>query len=276
MPAKGRAVTAWSERFCDFLSRHDRTYGHPSAQGLGHGHDIRLNAVIHIAHRLPGSHPSGLHFIQQKEDAFFFREFPQPLQKLLRGGVNTAFTLHRLHHNGNRVVIHCILEGLQVIVVCIDKSIRHGTKPDLAAIVRLSCGRHGSEGPSMESHLSGHDFILLRSIVFDAVFAGHLDHGLIGFRPGVLVENLVKSGNGADLFCQQRLRNRIGIVEGMHQLTCLFLDGPDHLVITGSGGIHCDPCIEIEIRCPFLIVDVLVLRGFSQQIEPFIGFNHVL
>ena len=112
--------------------------------------------------------------------------------------------------------------------------------------------------------------------MLDTVFSCHLDHGFICFCTGVLVEDLIHADGCTDLLSKQSLRNRVRIVECMHDIVHLILDGCNHLRVSASGIIYSDTCIEIQIRSSVFIIHVHALGCLCQEIETLVCIDHVL
>ena len=118
--------------------------------------------------------------------------------------------------------------------------------------------------------------ILVRAVFFNAVLAGHLDHGLVGLRAGVLEEDLVHADGGADLLGQQRLGDGVGVVEGVHDVLHLVDDGCDDLLVAVAGGVHRDARVEIQVGGAVLVIDVLLPGRLRHKVEALVGLDHVL
>ena len=115
----------------------------------------------------------------------------RPHQKFLCCRMHTALALYRLDHDGDGVFGAGVLECLQIVVRRIGEAVGHRAEADLAAIARLAGRGHGTEGAAVEAHLCGDDMVLVRTVLLDTVFTGHLDHGLVGLGAGILEEDLV-------------------------------------------------------------------------------------
>ena len=199
MSAEGCSVRTRRECFCHFLCSTDRADRHTASKCLCHGHDIRFDPVMHIAHHLTGSAPACLDLINKKEHIVLITEFTKSLHEFHCCRMYTTLTLYRLNHDSNCVLCTCILESLKVIVRCIGETISHRSESNLASITRLTCCRHGTKGSSMESHLCSYDMITVWTIFFNTIFTGHFDHCLVSLCTRVLIENLVHSDCLADL-----------------------------------------------------------------------------
>ena len=140
MSAEGCSVRTRCESFCHFLCSTDRTDRHTSSKCFCHGHDIRFDPVMHIAHHITGSAPACLDLINKKEHIVLITEFPESLHKFHGCRMDTALALYRLYHDGNGIFRAGIFKSLKIIVRCIGKSVGHGTEADLASVSRLACG----------------------------------------------------------------------------------------------------------------------------------------
>ena len=205
----------------------------------------------------------------------FITEFSQSPHKFHGCRMNTAFTLYRLYHDRNGIFGTCIFECLQVIVLCIGKSIRHRSESDLTSVIRLSGCRHGTEGSSVEAHGCGYDVVSLRSVFFYPIFSCHLDHRFVSFCTGVLIKDLVHTDGSTDFFCQQSLRNGVRVVKSMHDIFYLILHCCYHFFITVSGGVYSDSCIKIQIRSSVFVIHILIFCCLSQKIESLISLDHI-
>ena len=97
---------------CNFLGCTDGADWHAAAECLSHGDDIRLNAIVHIAHDLAGSAPTGLNLINQKKHSVFIAELAKSSHKFLCCRMDTALALYWLNHDGDGVFRAGILKGL--------------------------------------------------------------------------------------------------------------------------------------------------------------------
>ena len=149
--------------------------------------------------------------------------------------MNTALALYRFDHDRDRILRTRILECLQIIVWSIREAVSHRTEANLASVSRLSCRGHRTKGTSVETILRGNDVIFIRTVLLDTILTCHLDHSLIGFRTGVLEENLVHSDRGTYFLCEQSLWNCVRIVKGMHHILYLIDDCCHNLLIAASG-----------------------------------------
>ena len=136
-----------------------------------------------------------------------------------------ACALHRLDHDGDRVFRAGILEGFEVVVRRIGEAVGHRAETDLAGVARLARRGHRAERAAVEAHLRRDDMVLVRAVVLDAVLARHLDHGLVGLGARALEENLVHADRRANLFRKECLRDRVRIVERLHDVSGLVLHG---------------------------------------------------
>ena len=187
-----------------------------------------------------------------------------------------ALALYRLDHDGDGVFGAGVLECLQVVIRRVGEAVGHRAEAYLAAVARLAGRAHRAEGAAVEAHLCGNDMVLVRTVLLDAVLARHLDHGLVCLSAGVLEEDLVHADRLADLLRQQRLRNGVRIVEGVHDVVHLILDGCDDLGVAAAGVVYRDACVKIEVRCAVFIIEVHALCGLCEEIKTLVGLDHVL
>ena len=230
---------------------------------------------MHVAHDLTRAAPARLDLIDQQQHALLVAGLAQADHELLRGRMDTSLALDRLDHDGDGVLRAGCLERLEIIVRRVGKAVRHRAEADLAGIARLARRRHRAERAAVEAHLRRDDVVAVRAVVLDAVLAGHLDHGLVGLGARALEEDLVHANRRADLLSQESLWNRVRIVERLHDLSSLFLDSLDDLLVAVAGTVDRNACVEVEIRRAVLIVHVLVLRRLGEEIETLIRLNHV-
>ena len=276
MAAERRAVGAHREGLRDFLAGADGADRHAAAEGLRHGDDIRLDAVVHEAHDLARAAPARLHLVDEEEHAVLIAELPQADHEFLRCGMDAALALHRLEHDGDGVLRAGVLEGLEVVVGRVGEAVGHRAEADLAGVARLARRAHRAERAAVEAHLRGDDVVLVRAVVLDAVFARHLDHGLVGLGARALEEDLVHADRRADFLGEQRLRDRVRIVERLHDVSALILHGLDDLLVAVAGAVDGDACVEVEVRRAVLVVHVLILRRLGEEVETLVRLDHVL
>ena len=275
MAAEGGAVRTGGEGLGNFGRSADGADRHAAAQSLGHGNDVGLDAVVHVAHDAAGAAPTGLDFVQQEQHALFVTQLAQAAQEFLGGRMHAAFALNRLDHNRNGVFGAGIAEGFQVVVIGVGKAGGHVAKADLAGVVRLAGCRHGTKGTAVEAHLCGYNVVFMRSVFLDTVLTRHLNHGFVGLGARVLEVDLIHADRGAHLFGQQGLRDGVRIVEGMHDVVHLVLDGGDHLRIAVAGRVDRDARVKIQIRGAVFVVKVHAFGSFRNEVETLIGFDHV-
>ena len=79
----------------------------------------------------------------------------------------------------------------------------------------------------------------------------------------------------ADELGKKRLRNGVGIVEGMHDISCLVLNGFQNLLIDITDTVYRNTAVEIKISFSVLVVEVHVLGTFSDEVKTLISFDHV-
>ena len=190
--------------------------------------------------------------------------------------MDAAFALHRLDHDGDRVFRAGILERLEVVVWCIGEAVRHRAETDLAGIARLARRGHRAERAAVEAHLCRDDVVLVRAVVLDAVLARHLDHGLVGLGARALEEDLVHADRRANLFRKECLRDRVRIVERLHDVSGLVLHGLDDLLVAVARAVDGDAGVEIEVGRAVLVIHVLVFRRLGEEIETLVRLDHVL
>ena len=276
MAAEGTAVGTHGEGFGNVFAGADGSDRHAAAKGFRHGNDIRFDAVVHVGHDSTGTAPAALYFVQEEEQAFFIAQFAQACEEFFRCRMDTAFALYRFDHDADGVFRDGVFKGFQVVEFSIFEARCHGAETDLAGIVRLARSTHGTKGTAVEGFFCRDDFVFVGAKVFNAVFTSHLDHGFVGFCTGVLEENLVHADGRANLFSQQSLRDRVRIVEGLHDVHALVDDGQDDFIVTAAGTVDGDTSVEIKVRCAVFIVDVHAFAAFSDHVEAFIRFDHVL
>ena len=261
---------------CNFRGCTDGTDWHTATKSLRHRDDIRLDTIVHVAHRLTGSAPSGLYLINQEQHIILIAELTKSCHKLVGCRMDTAFTLDWLDHDRDRILGTSILKCLQIIVWRIRKTICHRSEANLTAIARLtSCG-HRTKCSTMEAHLCSYDMITVWSVMLNTIFSCHLDHGFVCLCTGVLIEDLIHTDGCTHLLSQQCLRNRVRIVECMHDIIDLIFDGCNNLRVSASGIIYRDTCIEIQIRSSIFIVHVHALGCLCQEIKTLVCIDHVL
>ena len=77
--AEGRGVHAGLEHFGDLLPGDHDPGGKSPGQGLGAGQDVGLDPVVLVGEPFPGAPHSGLHFIQDQQNAALVAQLPQPV-----------------------------------------------------------------------------------------------------------------------------------------------------------------------------------------------------
>ena len=124
--------------FCNLLGCTDCANWHSTAKSLCHRNDIRLDAIVHVAHYSSCSAPSCLNLVNQKEHSLFVTELAEAFHKLWCCRMYTTFALYRLNHDSDCVLCTCIFECLQVIVRSIRETVCHRSESNLTSISRLT------------------------------------------------------------------------------------------------------------------------------------------
>ena len=101
--AKGGAVVARLQHGGRGVVRHDGPNGHARAQALGQRHHIGGDAGPLVGKPFAGAAHARLHFIQDQQPALGIAQGTHLLQVFLAHGVQTAFALDGLHHDGDDV-----------------------------------------------------------------------------------------------------------------------------------------------------------------------------
>jgi hypothetical protein len=205
-----------------------------------------------------------------------FAQCLQTLHKLLAGNAHTAFGLNRLEHDGDGLVGDLAFVVSQVAKVSVGEAFKQRAKVVVQYGVGLACGGKRSECATVEAALAGDYVEALGALLFDAVLTSHLDHGFIGFRSGILIEDLVVTEDCAHLFSKQSLRNGVGIVECVDNLLCLFLNGGYYLWMAAACGVNGNTTVKVKVLIAVVGIKVLTLGSFAHKIETLVGFGHVL
>ena len=276
MAAEGRSVGAHCKGLGNLFRRADGADGHAAAEGLCHGNDIRLDAVVHEAHDGAGSAPAGLDFVDEEEHVVLIAELAQAGHEFLRCGMNAALALDGLDHDGDGVFGAGVLEGLEIVKGGVGEAVGHGTEAYLTGISGLAGRGHGTEGAAVEAFLCCYDVVAVGAVLLNAVLPGHLDHGFVGLGTGVLEEDLVHADRRADLFSQQGLGNRVGVIKCLHDVPGLIADGVYNSVVAVAEGVYGDAGVEVQVGRVVFVVHVHALCVIGNEIETLISFDHVL
>ena len=112
MSTKGCSVRTCGKCFGNFCCCTDCTDRHSAAKCFSHRNDIRLDAVVHVAHYSSGSAPSCLNLINKEEHALLITELAKSLHEFRCCRMNAALALYRLNHDSDCVLCASILESL--------------------------------------------------------------------------------------------------------------------------------------------------------------------
>src|SRR6266478_10035060 len=91
MAAEGSAESAHAGGVHDFGAAGDGGDRHATAEGFGHGDEIRLDAEMFGGKPFAGAGEAGLHFVGDEENAVLAADILQQLEIIARGDDEAAF-----------------------------------------------------------------------------------------------------------------------------------------------------------------------------------------
>ena len=122
---------------------------------------------------LAGTAGADLNLVEHEEDALLVAQVTQALQEFLGSGTHAALALDRLGQDGADVLVHDVLDGLEVVELSIAEAGGQGLEVAVHRI--LAGGRAGREGAAVEGVLHRDDDEALGM----AVILGYLRASLI-------------------------------------------------------------------------------------------------
>ena len=196
---------------------------------FGHGHEIRLNAIILIAKPGAGAAQTTDHFVDMQQDIVFLTNLLHPLPIAFGRGDHTTTSGYRFQHDRtdgfrafaqdhvfNRVGRRdAIAFGIRVLVAVLrtmghrNKARRKGAV--LRCPLRLARGGQGGDRGAVVVALAIQDLVFDAAVFLVRDLAYHLVNLLVGFRPRVGIINPAHPRHlGQQLFGKQRAGDRPG------------------------------------------------------------------
>ena len=145
------------------------------SKGLRRREEIRLDGIVLPAPPLAGATHAALDLIADHDEILLVAERADARHELLCRRVHAAFALDSLDHDGNGLVGHRRLDGIDVIEVRIVEA--DGKRLEAILAPRLPGGGDCGQGTTMERIAHRDD--LVASAVRGAPLAGELDRGLV-------------------------------------------------------------------------------------------------
>ena len=191
--AEGAVVFA---RLPDVQLRLEQGQSHRQAvagDGLGHAHDVRVDAGLFEGEEGAGAAAAGLHVVDDQQNLVAAQQIAQRLQPLHAGGIETAFSLDGLHDDGRRLVhtgarvLQDLLQPQEVRDVAVEVVVigdfRGVGQRDAgaAALHRVAGDRERAQGHAVESIGEAQDVLAAGDL------AGQLEgclHGVGSCRAG--------------------------------------------------------------------------------------------
>src|SRR5699024_446512 len=119
------------------------------------------------------------------------------LDIVLLKGIDAAFSLNQLHHDGAHIVPALSKETIHVIGVGIAEALGKGEEKFMEVI--LAGSLQSGDGAAMEGILQGNNGSAALAVLVIGVLAGSLDHALICLGAGVAKEGRRHTGGGNQL-----------------------------------------------------------------------------
>lgn len=219
-----------------------------------------------------GAAIAGLHLVHHQQPLMFVTEGAQLVQVVRGGNVDTAFTLYRLHQNGNDIGVFLghLADGFHIVVGHAHKTADQGLITGLDGPV--AGGTQGCKGAAMEGVFHDDDGGQVDPLLM-TVAACQLDGRLVGFGTGIAKEHVVHAGKLNQLFAQEGLlRNGID-VGAMEQTLRLFADR------TGNGGVGVaqpgdgDAAQSVQVTIAVCVVDPHPFAALKGNGHPVVGIH---
>ena len=164
--------------------------------------------------------------------------------------------------------------AIQVVGIGIAEPLGEGEKVVVELI--LPRGRQSRDRASVEGVTEGNDRSAALAIPIKGVFPGQLDHGLVGFRPGVAKHHIGHSGADTQLLGHLGIRLGVKQVGDMSQLGRLGGNGLHPARIAVSQRAHTDAGGKVNILLSVHSPDSSPFSVVNGHLEAAIGVHHIL
>jgi len=191
------------------------THRQPTTERFGERHDVGCDAVRLVRPQVPGAAKTALHFVKDQERAGAVTQRSQPAEESRIGGMDAAFSLHRLDDDRACAAAYQSLGGGEVIE---SRELR--TRHERAVgilIVGSRCEREGAHGPTMKGSGKGHELDSLAAARVLGALASELDRCLHCFSARVAEVDLVRKGRLHEHPREADLRLAVVQVGDVHQ-----------------------------------------------------------
>ncbi|MEN3366277.1 MAG: voltage-gated potassium channel [Burkholderiales bacterium] len=227
-----------------------------AADAFAKRHDVRDDIGQLIGKQFAGAAHAGLDFIDDQQYALLLREGTQGLHEFARCRNNAAFALHRLEHDGNRLVADQFLDAVEVVQFRLQEA-RHLWRVQ-GVPSRLAAGRHGGNRAAVEGVVEGNDFVPVAAggvLVLLAPFTRQLDRAFIGLGTAIGEEHAVEHR----ILCQQGCQmDRRLVIERRRRVD-------DFLCLCVERILDLWRCMPETVHCPALQVVEIALAGIVRH-----------
>ena len=215
-----------------------------AADAFSERHDVGLDFGVLVMEQLSGAAHAGLDLVEDQKQAVCLRERPQFLQELIGRGPDAGFALDRLQHHGNRLLRDQLLDGGEIVELCLWKARHLRFEQRLERL--LARRRHGRERAAVKTALEGDDFVRA-AFMQRAVFAREFYGAFVGFSAGIGEKHPVEA-TIVDQRFRQLQADRV-VVSGAwrQQQLCLRGESVGHGRRRMAEAIHRPALDEIEI-----------------------------
>ena len=131
--------------------------GTPPPRPFPEGHCVRLDAELLVSEQTAEPPETGLHLVEDQKKTLAVAPFPDALEIIVGGDVDAALALDRLQEHGGGALVGGFHNGLDVVVVHVDKPWSHGLERLL--VVGVARGGKGRQSPAVERVVGGNDFV---------------------------------------------------------------------------------------------------------------------
>ncbi len=187
-----------------------------------------------------------LHLVEDKEDVPLIAELPNLTDIVHLGGVDPAFSLNGLQHDGTGVVIDGLIQGFNIIDGNTYKLGRQWAV--ILLMLLLAGGRQRRQRSAVEGLFKGNDFKLFGLSLFPEIEACKLYGALIGFGAAVGKEHLIGAGIFHNQLGQLSLGLNIVVIGAVYKFLCLFNNGINQCRVGMAQGTDGNPRNEIGIN----------------------------
>ena len=269
-----KVVRAGREHVRAAFRRQHRADRHTAAQPLGHGDDVRADAVLLEAEQAARAADAGLHLVDDEQDILLAAVCLDLLNKFPVERQHAALALDELHHDRAGRFIRLAAHRVEIVCDCVVEALGEREKVVVEPILPGGLER-GHRAP-VEGVDERDDLVASLAVFIKGVFTRELDRALVRLRARVGKKHLaVQMGFFDQLLCH--LHHRLGReqVGNVHQLVRLVGDGiHDHRVIVPQT-VDANARAEVDVFFALYIPYGRALAVVERDRKTAVGIHHI-